>query len=668
MANARLQIVVDGDNEDAKRALEQIGKALGDLDKQTDESSKKQDDFWNNLSSIAAGGVIANGIGAVAEGIGGIVSGMMDVSAAASDARTILGGLASDVDMTALLNDANLLSTRFGVDTADTVAAAKTLMSEFGISGDEAMNIIISGMEGGLNASGDFLDSIGEYSNLMSDNGFSAEEFFSIMETGMAGGALGTDKAADAFKEFGIRIQEMGDDVWGPEGILRTSMGMTDEEISALYDGMSDGSISVADAYQQLIPQLAAIENPIYRNTAGVALFGTQWEDLGASAILGIDMANTSMDDMAARAEVSRTTIASLGEIGPLAMGKIATALLPVNDGLIAMVNAFLNSGDPVQAFIDSLAAAGWGDIAAGISQVRDVLAPTFSWIVENKEGIIAGITGIAAVFVGAAIPGMVASLNALAVAGWAAIAPMLPLIAGAAAVGAVAFVVAENWDELSATFVEAGGGLAGIGAAILKLGSIIWDFIDESLGDLDERFADWAVSMWSWITDSIAGVGTALANWWKSITDWFAAAPNAIKGTVEALGLAIIDGIQAGVRAGIDGLTAAISSAIGSAVAWVKALLGIRSPSTVFRDEVGAQMGAGMAEGMINSMGQVRAAGLAVSAAALMGAGRGTAAMLAQSSSPAINNYYNYSPVYSAVPSRPSADFALMQSLARTI
>ena len=668
MANARLQIVVDGDNEDAKRALEQIGKALGDLDKKTDESSKKQDDFWGNLTSIAAGGVIANGIGAVASGIGGIVSGMMDVSAAASDARTILGGLASDVDMTALLNDANLLSTRFGVDTADTVAAAKTLMSEFGLSGDEAMNIIISGMEGGLNASGDFLDSIGEYSNLMSDNGFSAEEFFSIMETGMAGGALGTDKAADAFKEFGIRITEMGDDVWGPEGILRTSMGMTDEEISALYDGMSDGSISVADAYQQLIPQLAAIENPIYRNTAGVALFGTQWEDLGASAILGIDMANTSMDDMAARAEVSRTTIASLGEIGPLAMGKIATALLPVNDGLIAMVNAFLGGGDPVQAFIDSLAAAGWGDIAAGISQVRDVLAPTFSWIVENKEGIIAGITGIAAVFVGAAIPGMVASLNALAVAGWAAIAPMLPLIAGAAAVGAVAFVVAENWDELSATFVEAGGGLAGIGAAILKLGSIIWDFIDESLGDLDQRFADWAVSMWSWITDSIAGVGTALADWWQSITDWFAAAPNAIKSTVEALGLAIIDGIQAGVRVGIDGLTAAISSAIGSAVAWVKALLGIRSPSTVFRDEVGAQMGAGMAEGMIDSMGQVRAAGLAVSAAALMGAGRGTAAMLAQSSSPAITNYYNYSPVYSATPSRPSADFALMQSLARTV
>jgi hypothetical protein len=221
VANARLQIVVDGDNEDAKKALEQIGKALGDLDKQTDESSKKQDDFWGNLSSIAAGGVIANGIGAVASGIGGIVSGMMDVSAAASDARTILGGLASDVDMTALLNDANLLSTRFGVDTADTVAAAKTLMSEFGLSGDEAMNIIISGMEGGLNASGDFLDSIGEYSNLMSDNGFSAEEFFSIMETGMVGGALGTDKAADAFKEFGIRISTGGfgfDPGHGPAG------------------------------------------------------------------------------------------------------------------------------------------------------------------------------------------------------------------------------------------------------------------------------------------------------------------------------------------------------------------------------------------------------------------------------------------------------------------
>ncbi len=709
MASARLQIIVDGDSEDGKKALDDIAKALGDLDKKTDDSQKTQQNFWESTAAVAAGGAIASGISALAGGLGSIVQGMADVANAASDAKTILGGLTQDVNMDNLLNDAALLSSRFGVDTADTVNAVKTLMSEFGITSDEAMAMVITGFEKGLNSNGDYLDSIGEYSNLMADNGFAAEEFFSIMETGMAGGPLGTDKAADAFKEFGIRIREMGDDVFGPEGVLRTTMGMTDEEVSTLFNGMQDGSISVADAYQKILPKLAAIENPIYRNTAGVALFGTQWEDLGASAILGIDAAATGMNDIIAQSEASRESIATLGEIGPRAMTAISVALLPLNDALVAGVNAFLIGKNPIDAFISTLQAAGWTDIAAGVQGIYDALAPIIGFIVENKEAFIAAITAMALVVTAAFIPALWGMAAAAIAASAAAIAPFLPLIAIAAAVGAIAFVVVDNWDTMVSAFEEAGGGIAGVGAALGALASVIWDWISSALGPFITALADWAVELWQWIVDSwptvvaklgewwgkftawlgtvpakiVTAVGSwggamigwigdlwddakpALEDWWKKAQDWLAGLPEKIKEKAGEVGKAIIDGVTSGVTGAAQALWDAAGAAVQGAFDWVTKLIDARSPSRLWRDEIGAMMGAGIAEGLVDSMGMVRSAGTAVSAAALGGVSRGMTAAAAQQS---ITYNYNYAPVYSATPSNPSADFQLMQSMARTI
>lgn len=709
MASARLQIIVDGDSEDGKKALDDISRALGDLDKTTKDSEKTQQSFWESTAAVAVGGVIAEGINALAGGIGSIVQGMGEVASAVSDAKTVFGDLASEVDMNSLLNDAALLSSRFGVDTAESVAAVNTLMREFGMTSTEASDFLIAGFEKGLNTSGDFLDSVGEYSNLMADNGFAAEEFFSIMQTGMAGGPLGTDKAADAFKEFGIRINEMGDDIFGPEGVLRTTMGMTDDDITALYEGMQDGSVSVADAYKTIIPQLAAIEDPIARNAAGVALFGTQWEDLGASAIIGINAAETGLGDIADAASVSRDSIATLGEIGPRVMTFITAKLLPLNDAAVAFVNALYNAQNPFQAFIDALMAAGWTDMANGLQAVYDALAPIVAFVMENREAFVAAITAFAAVITVAFIPALWGMASAAAAAAAAAIAPFLPLIAIAAAVAAVAYVVVDNWDVLVKAFETAGGGIEGVGAALGTLAGIIWDWISSALGPLLTALADWAEALWQWIVDSWPGVVEQLGVWWGKFTDWlkglpakigpfmvtageamidwigglwdlakphledwwgdlktwFEGLPESVKTVAGNIGSALIDGIIDGVTKMKDSMFDALKGVVDGALSGVMQFFGIESPSTVFRDEVGMQLGAGVAEGIIGSIGQVRAASTALSAAALTGAGRGLSATAAQQS---ITYNYNYAPVYSAVPSNPSADFQLMQSLARAV
>ena len=191
-----------------------------------------------------------------------------------------IGGLAPD-QLQTVTEQALAMRDAFEYEVGDTVGATATLMENFGLTSVEAMDFLVAAQQKGLNSSGDLLDTIGEYSVQFSDGGASAGEFFAILEEGNAGGVLGTDKAADAFKEFNIRIKD-------DSATTKTAL----EDIGLSYDtlkqGFADGSITTMDAMQLVIDKINEIEDPIERAKAGVALFGTQWEDLGEAGVLAL--------------------------------------------------------------------------------------------------------------------------------------------------------------------------------------------------------------------------------------------------------------------------------------------------------------------------------------------------------------------------------------------
>lgn len=338
MADNTIDIIIRGRDE----ASAAFREAQGGLDELTRAAGGPSGGSGASAAIGALGGAAGlaatAGLAALAGATATVAAGLFDVSQRAFEARTYLGDI-GDAELQGVLSDASLLEARYGADLQSTLGATRTLMEEFGLTADQANSLIVAGFEKGLNTSGDFLDTIGEYSNLFAENGASAEEFLSLLETGLAGGVLGTDKAADAFKEFGIRLRELPDSIFGPDGALLNDLDMSREEVDRLFNGLQDGSVTVQDAFDLLVPKIAAMENPIHQNTVGVKLFGTQWEDLGASAVLGIDMAASSMDDLSATAEQGRNTFASFGEIGPRAWGEFTTALLPASDALLRVAN-----------------------------------------------------------------------------------------------------------------------------------------------------------------------------------------------------------------------------------------------------------------------------------------------------------------------------------------
>lgn len=343
---------------DVKSATNQIGASLG-------VSSK---------DAKAYGEVIKQVYG---NNFGGSIA---DVGTAVEQVAKQLQLAADDPALATMTENAFALRDVFEVDVNDSVNAAKTLMENFGLSGEEAFDHIAKGYQLGLDSSGDFLDTIGEYSTQFKEGGASASEFFSFLETGLQGGMLGTDKAADLFKEFRVRIMEGSGEVasW-----LDAMEGVVD---SGIITQIRDGGMSVSEAFSLVQQGLRSIEDPIERHKAGIQLMGTQWEDLGEAAVLSIDSMSDNFHDIG---DVTDTLNQKYGDLGSVAEGmwrKFQVGIAPAGEAILGFVNdnlpeieSFVGAAsDKIVEFVNKIPGAiegiqtGWDEDWGGMRTTVD--------------------------------------------------------------------------------------------------------------------------------------------------------------------------------------------------------------------------------------------------------------------------------------------------------
>lgn len=333
----------------------------------------------------------------------------------AADAVTIVRqqlGALSDDEMQRVTEDAFRLRDAFGVEVTDSVDAAKTLMEQFGLTSDEAFDFIASGFQRGLDRSGDFLDSIGEYSTQFSSGGADAGQFFSLLESGLQGGMLGTDKAADAFKEFRVRIQDGS--TLTAESL--EALGINSQE---LFEGMRDGTVTAADAFMLVTDALAETDDTALQMQAGVGLLGTQFEDLGTEGVLALSLIGTEMDDLAGATANIDTRYGSLGDVVEGFKRRGLLALRPIGDLMLDLANRVMPLVDEGFAFFEtSIVPAietaagvvesfirnfeeGMSPIDAFIEAIWDIAPPALlEALVDFRDNIMPGVSAAVAAVV----------------------------------------------------------------------------------------------------------------------------------------------------------------------------------------------------------------------------------------------------------------------------
>lgn len=299
-----------------------------------------------------------------------------------------------------------LFQKTLGIDVVESTRTASTLMKTFGITAEDAFNLLAQGQQKGLDFSGEMLDSINEYSIQMSKFGFSAEDVFNVLATGAESGAFNLDKVGDAVKELSIRVIDGSDTT--KQGFQ--AIGVNADEMAKKF---GQGGESAKQAFFEVVKGIASIEDPVARNQAGVNLFGTQWEDLGEKAVLALAKTSDSISltsDSLEKLDASR--YASFGDALEGVGRKISSAFAPVAESLAPLLtevgNQISEQLAPTLEQFSQWIITNMPQIKAKMTEVMNTVMTVvkgaiqaFKWFIENKESVMTSVTTISTVFKG---------------------------------------------------------------------------------------------------------------------------------------------------------------------------------------------------------------------------------------------------------------------------
>ena len=195
------------------------------------------------------------------------------------------------------------------------------MASSMNMSNEEALAMVNSLLKIGFPP--DQLDIISEYGSQLARAGYNAEEIQGIMAAGVETGTWNIDVLLDGLKEGRIVLSEFGQTV---DDTTAKMLGTTGEQLQKWGKAVAAGGEEGKKAMQEVAQAIKNIDDATIQNQAGVAIFGTLWEENGTKvtdAILGMN------DNLS-------TTSENLGELNELTSG------LDV-DPAIAMQQAMLD-------------------------------------------------------------------------------------------------------------------------------------------------------------------------------------------------------------------------------------------------------------------------------------------------------------------------------------
>lgn len=327
----------------------------------------------------------------------GFSTDMLDAAQIVGQVRQIMGDLGGDLQNVS--RDAVILRDTFEVDIVESTRAAKVMMEQFGITGEQAYTLIAQAIQKGANKNGDLLDSINEYSVQYKKLGYTSEEMIGTFVAGAETGVWSVDKIGDAIKELSISSID------GSKTTIEAfdAIGL---DADIMSQRLAKGEDEAKKAFKETVNALKAVEDPVARNQAGVGLFATMWEDLGEKAIFAmaetdnaLNMNANTLDDIsknklnnasAAFAQLGRTIEVQF--IAPLAE-KATPVIQGVNEALSGidpsvLVAAIAGVGSAIAAFSAASFIAGLGGIGAAASAAA-VAIGAISWPVLAVAAII---------------------------------------------------------------------------------------------------------------------------------------------------------------------------------------------------------------------------------------------------------------------------------------
>ena len=510
--------------ENAERAADRLGDTMEDAGQQAEDSSEGYTVLKNVIANLATEAIskavdafkelATEGDSALAmleartgvtssemEGFEGVMYEVYNANYGeslgdVSEKLSTVIQMTDDLDNASLANvtkNAIALEDVFGFDIMESMRGVNSLMDQFGITSDQAFNLIVQGAQKGLNQNDDLLDIINEYSVQFKNAGYSADDMFNMLANGAKSGTWSIDKLGDAVKEYNIRWND------GTAAEALEKLGLNADEMAEKVEG---GAESSGKAMQQVMAALMCVEDEQERYILGQTLMGTMWEDLGAETVLALSNTegaiNSASDAMAQMDSAAYDTLeSSLSQLGRTVKAEVVQ---PIAEKLTPAIKDSVN-------FVNERVGPAVEWLLSHLPEVGIILGTIGSVIAAMKWGSIVGqISKISGAFSGfktaiAAIPG-----------------PVLAIIAIVAALAAGFMYLWETnedfrnnvtalWEELQGSFSELGGKISDMLNQLMPLISEIASTVLTAFGQIAEAVLPILIQLISELLPVIIGL-----------------------------------------------------------------------------------------------------------------------------------------------------------------
>lgn len=296
-------------------------------------------------------------------------------------------------DLKAFRNEVQAVADSFGADFRETLITTNALSQQFGISANEALQLVKDGFLSGADANGELLDTLKEYPAYFKEVGISADQLVAIVaQTNKMG--IFSDKGVDAIKEANLRLREMTT----ATAAALDGIGISSEQVQK---DLQTGTKTTFDVIQDVSAKLA--ELPDNAATVGAAIadiFGSPGEDAGLQYLRTLKDISTNMDEVKGKAGV----LAQLQEEQLQSQIELQNALSGLFDAtggnfetLTTQAKVFVNQGltaiikgviDVVNYLIELynesvLIRTIWNGIVAGFKTTFDTLGNLFGFFID---------------------------------------------------------------------------------------------------------------------------------------------------------------------------------------------------------------------------------------------------------------------------------------------
>ena len=352
----------------------------------------------------------------------------------------------SETDLTNLTQQVITLEELYGIDMNETLRGVNSLMQQYGLTAQQAMDYIVVGTQNGLDKTNELGDNLSEYAGKFAQAGYSASEYFQLLDNGLKNGAYNLDKVNDAINEVTTRLVD---------GTIGESIGSFSTRTQELFASWQNGGATQKQVIDSIVADIGNCTNQQEALNLAALAFGTMAEDGNLKFITSLTSVGSTYDSVKGSAQGMFDATTTPMQQMEANTRKLQQALVPLGQKLAELANAIL---PPLVAVITTI--GGWFERLPG---------PVQNFVII-LGALLAAFTALTPVI--AAISVAMGALNI-------SMLPIIGVIAAVAAAIAGIIAIIQNWGAITQWFGN------------------LWNTICTGIGSMVEALKTWFTNLW---------------------------------------------------------------------------------------------------------------------------------------------------------------------------